>query len=98
MKKTKIDVYLWKGKKWFFEIKSECDECNLVMGLLRDMEKKELKNKVEINTYPWLDNFFTLLFKGGWHAPIVLVNGKVFSQEIVPNRKKLADAVIQQQL
>ena len=93
MEKTKIDVYLWEGQKLGFKIKSECAECNMVVALLRDMEKKELKDKIDIEIKPWLDNIFPLLFKKAWHAPIVLTNGKVFSQGIVPNRQKLLEKI-----
>lgn len=94
MEKVKVDIYLWEGQKFGFKIKSECAECNMVVALVRDLEKKELKNKIDVKIRPWLDNVFLLLFKRGWHAPIILVNGKVFSQGIVPNRNELLEKIL----
>lgn len=95
MKQTKIDLYLWEGKKWIFEIKSECRECDLTSAMLKDMKKKEFKGRdVMIEIKPWLDNVFSSLLKGGWHPPVLMVNGRVFSQGVVPDRKKLAQKVL----
>jgi len=89
MKRT-LELYRWAGKKWIFEIKSQCNECDLTTAMFKDLKSRELANKkVKIIVKPWLDNLFYCLKKGGWHAPVVIVNGRVFSQGVVPDRKLL---------
>ena len=91
MKEVTIAMYRWEGSWYGFTIKSKCEECDVNTGILNSMKEKEFKGKpVNIIIKPWLNNIWTSLLKGGWHAPVVLVNGKIFSQGIFINRKKLA--------
>ena len=48
---------------------------------------------VSFQEFPWLDNWWRILWRGAWHAPIILLNGHVFSQGIVPDVKALIRAV-----
>ncbi len=94
MKKVTITQYKYAGKKLIWEIKEACQECNLTTAMLKDMMKNEFKDTpVELKIDKWLDNIFYLFFKGGWHAPVVMVDNKVFSQKIIPDRKKLEELV-----
>ncbi len=86
-KKVHILVYKYAGRKGPFAIKNKCEECDVTISMLKDLESK--KKSISLEIKPWLDNFFTALLKGGWHAPVVLINGKIFSQGIIPNRKDL---------
>jgi predicted methyltransferase len=95
---VEITQFKWAGKKWFFEIKSNCEECDLTTATLKDMMKKEFKGKnVKLDVKPWLDNFFYCLFRGTWHAPIIMINGKKFHQHSKKdpffNRRKLEKSV-----
>ena len=59
------------------------------------MKKKEFAGKpVIIEIKPWLTHIFESLRRGGWHAPVILVNGKLFSQGIVIDRDKLNQRVL----
>ena len=92
---TTIELFRWEGKRWGIEIKSECKECDLTTAMLQDMKEKEFKGKnVKIVIKPWFNSMFTSLKRGGWHAPVLFVDKKVFSQGVVPNRKKLAKRVL----
>lgn len=94
MKKITITQYKYAGKKLIWEIKETCQECNLTTNMLKDMMKNEFKDTpVELKIEKWLDNIFYLFFKGGWHAPVVMVDNKVFSQKVIPDRKKLEELV-----
>ena len=42
-----------------------------------------------IEIKPWFNYMMKVLLKGGWHPPVVTVNGKIFSQGIVPDAEKL---------
>ncbi|MEX0910426.1 MAG: VTT domain-containing protein [Candidatus Paceibacterota bacterium] len=87
---TTITMYYWGGEKYGIKIKNTCQECDVNMNILNDMKIKELKDKnVRIEIKPWLTNFWTALLSGTWHAPIILVEGEVFSQGVVVNRQKL---------
>lgn len=94
MKKVRVTLYKYEGKKWFFRIKDICEECETTEAFLKNLVKtKQFKNKVDLRVYPWLDNIFNLLLKGGWHAPIVMINNKVFSQGIIPDYRNFKQAV-----
>jgi len=51
---------------------------------------------VELETRDWLSEWYRPLLKGGWHAPIVLVEGKVVGQGGALNRGVLTQAVVEQ--
>ena len=96
---VKIIQYEWTGKKGLFKIKTKCSECDLTKAILMDMMQKEFKDKdVTFEKKPWLDNFFYCLFRGAWHAPIILVDGKKFHQfsekEHLFDRKLLKEYVL----
>ena len=58
------------------------------------MKQKEFAEKpVKIEINPWLTYIWDSLRHGGWHAPVILVNGKLFSQGVVIDRKKLVEQV-----
>ena len=50
---------------------------------------------MELDLRDWLSEWWKPLPKGGWHAPIVLVNGKIISQGRALNRGVLTQAVIE---
>ena len=63
-------------------------------ALLHDMMEKEFKDKdVIFEIKPWLDNWFKVLLKRGWHAPVIMVNGKVFAQGKIIKRKPFTEYV-----
>ncbi len=94
---VKITDYKWEGNWLFFRIKTRCGECDLSTSILKDMMKKEFNGKnVQLDIKPWLNNWYKPILFGGWHAPIVMINNKIFSQGIVPNRKNLAEFVFEE--
>lgn len=90
-----ITLYRWAGAWGPFKIKIPCGECSLTEDVIRDCASKELNGiNLEIREFDWLSNWWKPLVKGGWHAPIVLVNDRVVSQGIALNRGVLTQAVI----
>jgi len=76
-----ITDFKWAGKLWPIEIKSPCNECDIVTGSLRKMLEEDFRGKnVALEVKPWLNNIFYCLARGAWHAPIIMVNGKKFFQ------------------
>ena len=88
MSKATITLFPIAGKQFFFNIpNSWCEECDLTHKLI---EKIATDFKyVEVEVKPWLENLPGVLIHGGWHPPVVLVNGKLFSQGVVPKERIL---------
>ena len=91
-----ITMYRWAGRKFGITIKSKCVECDINTAILQDMEKKEFANmNVVIEIKPWLTYIWESLRKGGWHAPVIMIENSIFTQGIVFKRKELAKRVLQ---
>lgn len=83
MKKTNIKIiqYKWAGKWGPFKIKIDCGECGITESIIEHVISKKFEEyEIDFEVLPWLDNWYNVIFKGGFHAPIVLVNGKIISQ------------------
>lgn len=94
MKNTvKITVYRWAGKKWFLRIKGECIECDLTVGQVRTLVARNPGWPVEWEVKPWLSHLWEALGRGGWHPPVVLVDGKLVRQGTIPTLAELQVAV-----
>lgn len=92
---TIITMYYWAGEKLGIKIRNSCAECDINHGILEDMQQKEFKDKaVRVVFKPWLSNLWESLLYGGWHAPVVIVNGRLFSQGIVIDRRKLSEMAL----
>ncbi len=94
-KPAKLLVYRWAGSKWPFKVKITCGECTLTTDIINDVVKNELSNAVvKVEFRDWLSSMFQALTKGAYHAPAILLNGKVISQGVAINRGMLAEAVM----
>lgn len=92
-----ITLYRWAGSWGPFKVRIPCGECALTEDVIRDCAAKELSGiDLEIREFDWLSNWWKPLLRGGWHAPIVLVNKRVVSQGIALNRGVFTQAVIEQ--
>lgn len=91
----KITIYRWAGQKWFFRIHSECVECDLAVAQVQSLLSAHPHWPVRFETKPWLSYLWESLRHGGWHAPVVLVDGRVIQQGKVPTRAELGAAMKQ---
>lgn len=96
---VKITLYRWAGKWGPFKVKIPCGECALTRDVIQDTIENELRNAsaanaIEFEVLDWLSNWWKPLRKGGWHAPIVLVEGEIISQGEALNRGVLAEKAI----
>ncbi|MGF1523835.1 MAG: glutaredoxin family protein [Leptolyngbyaceae cyanobacterium] len=97
MTRSEVDVTLfrWAGAWGPFKVKIPCGECALTKDVIRDTLETELAGiPVNLDIREWLTEWWKPLLKGGWHAPIVMVDGKVISQGVALNRGILTEAVI----
>jgi glutaredoxin len=93
---VKVTMYRWAGSWGPFRIKVPCGECSLTQDVIRDTLANELKGiPVQLEIFEWLSAWWQPLRRGGWHAPIVMVEDKVISQGSALNRGVLTQAVIE---
>ncbi|MEO0620357.1 MAG: glutaredoxin domain-containing protein [Pseudomonadota bacterium] len=93
---VKITLYRWAGQFGPFKVKIPCGECALTADIIKDTVANELAGvPVEVETLDWLSNWWKPILKGGWHAPIVMVEDKIIGQGHALNRGVLAEAVIE---
>jgi hypothetical protein len=91
----RITLYRLAGQKWIFRIRSECAECDLAVGQLRALVSAHPDWPVEVKVKPWLAYLWESLRHGGWHAPVVLVDGCLLSQGKIPARAEVEAAAQQ---
>lgn len=90
-----IKVFRWAGAWGPFKVNIPCGECSLTKDVIEDTMATELAGvPVELEMRDWLTEWWKPLPKGGWHAPIVMVNDKIVSQGRALNRGLLTEAVI----
>ncbi|NOX27023.1 MAG: glutaredoxin [Gammaproteobacteria bacterium] len=95
MADVNITVFRWAGAWGPFKVTIPCGECSLTKDVIADTVENELNGvDVEVEIRDWLSEWWKPLLKGGWHAPIVLVDGKLVSQGAALNRGVLTQAVI----
>ena len=93
---VKITLFRWAGAWGPFSVNIPCGECTLTEDVILDTINNELDGiPVELDVREWLSEWWTPLLKGGWHAPIVMVGGRVISQGRALNRGILTQAVIE---
>lgn len=96
MQEVNILVYRWAGSWGPFKVNIPCGECSLTKDIIQDTIDNDLEGiPVNLEIRDWLSEWWKPLMKGGWHAPIVMVEGKVVSQGEALNRGLLTQAVIQ---
>lgn len=87
MHKLNIKQYKWAGKWGPFTIKIPCGECSANEDIIKDtIEKDFAREAISFQVLPWLNNWWSILLKGGWHAPVITINGKVVVQGRVIDR------------
>ena len=91
-----IQVFRWAGKWGLFQVNIPCGECSLTKDIITDTIETELDGiPVELDMRDWLTEWWKPLMRGGWHAPIVMVDNKIISQGRALNRGVLVQAVIE---
>ena len=90
----KIALYHWAGSWGPFKITVPYGECSLTEAVILDCIETDLQGiEVDFQQFDWLSQWWKPLRSGGYHAPIVLVEGKLVSQGMALNRGLLIQAV-----
>ncbi|MCL9780265.1 glutaredoxin [Vibrio sp. S4M6] len=93
----KVTLYRWAGSWGPFKVNIPCGECTLTKDILSDTFANELSDvPIDLEVKDWLSNWWEPLKVGAWHAPIIMVEGKVISQGEALNRGVLVQSVIQE--
>ena len=91
-----IKLFRWAGSWGPFKVSIPCGECSLTVDVINDTIATELAGiPVTLETHDWLSNWWKPLKHRGWHAPIVIVEGRLVSQGHALNRGLLTEAVIE---
>ncbi len=78
---VRITLYRWAGAWGPFKVTIPCGECALTRDVIADTIDSELARvPVDLDVRDWLSEWWRPLARGGWHAPIVMVEGRVVSQ------------------
>ncbi len=92
---VRVTLYRWAGQWGPFKVKIPCGECSLTVDVIQDTFSRELEGiPVHLDTREWLSEWWRPLPAGGWHAPIVMVEGRLVSQGHALNRGLLTEAII----
>jgi hypothetical protein len=97
MDNVEIKIYRFTGKQLFFTIPEfVCHECDMVIRLVNRIVEKIEDKSITVQVYPWFNKILSSLKKGGWHPPVIVINGKIFSQGIVPNEQELEERILEE--
>ena len=95
VKPVKVTLYRWAGKWGPFKVNIPCGECTLTSDILSDTFLTDLAGiPIELEVKDWLTHWPAAMKRGGWHAPVVLVDDKIITQGHALNRGVLTEAVV----
>lgn len=90
---VKVELFRWAGSLGPLRITRDCMDCILAVAAIREVMVAHPDWPVDLEIKPWLNHAWEALRRGGWHAPIVLVNGRLAMQGRIPTRGELEQAV-----
>ncbi|MDA8344912.1 MAG: hypothetical protein M0Z66_05450 [Thermaerobacter sp.] len=87
-----IVVYRITGQQGWLRVPDwVCHECDLTIAAVRQAcEQVGLCDDV-LTIKPWLTHLHEVLPQGAHHPPVVLIDGKVYSQGVVPSAPDLTN-------
>ena len=90
---TVVTVYPMTGRQLFINVPHAiCEECDLTVRLVQRVAS-DLPD-VEVRIKPWFNHLFDALRRGGWHPPVVTIDGKITTQGVVPDEDGLRRALV----
>ncbi|MBI4090082.1 MAG: hypothetical protein HY421_01640 [Candidatus Kerfeldbacteria bacterium] len=92
---TRVTIFRYTGTQGFFTIPSSaCQECDTTIHLAQHLIAQFPAGRVRLTIRPWWLCFWKVLWRGGWHPPIVTINGRVLSQGVVPEASCFRQALV----
>lgn len=90
-----VAIYPIAGRQLFFRVpEGFCKECDLTVRTVRQvLEELGGPPNIRVVIRPWLNYLPVALLRRGWHPPVVTINGKRFSQGVVPDRAALREVL-----
>lgn len=88
-----IVIYRWAGEKWGFRLRESCVECELAVAQARSVASVHPDWPIRVTVKPWLTHLGEALWLGGWHPPVLVVDGRRIRQGSVPTRIEIEAAV-----
>ncbi len=90
-----VTVYRITGRQGIIEVPHRyCEECDLTVQLVQHVINDIGVGTARLTVRPWMLWFWRPILRGGWHAPIVTVNGRVVSQGVVPAADAIRQAIL----
>lgn len=74
---------------WGSQAAAQRAESERTLAVIQAVVKELGQWYFEVHTRTWLSRFYQMMFKGGWWAPVVMVENSIFSQGTVPDRARL---------
>ncbi len=94
--RVNVTIYRFTGQHGPLQVAAhECEECDLSIALVNRLVQAIHPDCFEVEVKSWFLYFWEPLLKGGWHPPIIMIDGQIFSQGIVPDPEGLRSALIQ---
>ncbi len=93
-----ITIYRFTGSQGFFSVpKKWCEECDLLVALVKKtIFELGIEDKTKLTVKPWFLWWWQpLLINFAWHAPILIINGNLISQGMVPEKNFLTKALLE---
>lgn len=94
VKPVDVRVYVYTGKQGFFRIpESWCRECDLFVRAV-DEAVDRTDVEVDMRVIPWWTHILGALRFGGWHPPVLVVDGTRIAQGYdVPAPARVVEAI-----
>ena len=95
-KRYRIEVVIYPitGRQGFFNVPHTwCEECDLTIQTLKTVLADLKDDQIGLRVLPWMLYWWKPLWRGGWHAPILTVNGRIITQGVVPSKPQVVQAI-----
>ncbi len=91
---VEVRVYRFSGRQGLFTIpESWCRECDMFVRAV-DQAAEQIDDPVDVTVLPWFVHMFGALRYGGYHPPVLVVDGERIAQgEDVPTVERVVEAI-----
>ena len=91
---VKVTVYRITGWQGPINVPHRfCEECDLTIRAVQRVIEEVDDARVTFAHRPWMLWFWKPLLRGGWHAPIFTIDGRIISQGVVPGNDVIRGAI-----